>query len=328
MNLAALLPSLVNDLIIWFDHTLGIGPKVQERLLASVIIVLVLYVLRKIILKIAWRRTTDIKTRYNWQKISSYIFAVLGLLLVSRVWFEGIESLTTYLGLVSAGIAIALKDLITGLAGWVFIIWRRPFEVGDRISLGKHAGDVIDIRLFQFTIMEIGNWVDADQSTGRVIHIPNGSVFTEPQINYTKGFKYIWDEMPVVVTFESDWQAARDILLDIVNERTEQVHGEAERSILEASRRFMIFYSTLSPTVYTSVVDIGVCLTLRYLVEPRNRRAQAQSLWENVLTVFAAHDDIDFAYPTTRLYNNAVEGKPGTRPERIYPGRDAGPAEE
>ena len=80
-----------------------------------------------------------------------------------------------------------------------------------------HAGDVIDIRLFQFSINEIGNWVDADQSTGRIIHIPNGIVFTEPQANYTAGFQYIWNEIPVLVTFESDWKKAKQILTDIVN---------------------------------------------------------------------------------------------------------------
>lgn len=67
---------------------------------------------------------------------------------------------------------------------WLFILWRRPFELGDRIQIGEDAGDVIDSRIFQFTILEIGNWVAADQSTGRLIHIPNQSVFTTPLANH------------------------------------------------------------------------------------------------------------------------------------------------
>lgn len=93
------------------------------------------------------------------------------------MWFKGIQSLATFLGLVSAGLAIALKDLVTGLAGWIFIIWRKPFGVGDLIQIGNNSGDVIDIRPFKFIIMETGNWVDADQSTGRITHIPNSSVY-------------------------------------------------------------------------------------------------------------------------------------------------------
>ena len=67
-------------------------------------------------------------------------------------------------------------------------------------------------RIFMFTLMEIGNWVDADQSTGRVIHIPNGKVFKEVLANYSKGFQYIWNEIPVLVTFESNWKKAKEIL--------------------------------------------------------------------------------------------------------------------
>src|SRR5207247_865051 len=93
-----------------------------------------------------------------------------------------------------------------------FILWRRPFEVGDRVQIGPHAGDVIDLGLFQFTLNEIGAWVNADQSTGRIIHVPNGKVFTDPVANYNKGFRYIWNEVPVVVTFESDWRKAKQIL--------------------------------------------------------------------------------------------------------------------
>ena len=101
---------------------------------------------------------------------------------------------------------------MTNLAGWVFIAIRKPFAVGDRIEIGDHTGDVIDMRLFQFTLVETGNWVDADQSTGRIIHIPNGWVFRQSTANYTAGFNFIWNEIPVTVTFESNWEKARDIL--------------------------------------------------------------------------------------------------------------------
>ena len=76
---------------------------------------------------------------------------------------------------------------------------------------------LIDLRIFQFTLMEIGNWVDADQSTGRIVHVPNGSVFVTPLANYAKGFQYIWNEIPVLVTFESDWRRAKEILEGIAN---------------------------------------------------------------------------------------------------------------
>jgi small-conductance mechanosensitive channel len=297
----------------WLQETLGLSPATLDRIVASLIAVLVLWVIRRIVLAVVFRRIEDVRNRYRWQKITSYIVVPVGILLVGRIWFEGFQSIATFLGLVSAGIAIALKDLLVNLAGWGFVLWRRPFEVGDRIQIGPHAGDVIDLRIFQFTLLEIGNWVDADQSTGRIIHVPNGQVLTEVLANFTKGFQHIWNEIPVVVTFESDWQKAKDILATIAEQHAAHLTAAAEKRIREVSRRFMIFYSTLTPIVYTSVVDIGVCLTLRYLCEPRKRRSTAEAVWEDILRAFAQHGDIDFAYPTTRYYDNRLEGKPQAR---------------
>jgi small-conductance mechanosensitive channel len=237
----------------------------------------------------------------------------IGVVVVSRIWFAGLGAVTTYLGLLSAGLAIALKDLVADLAGWAFILWRRPFEVGERIQIGDHAGDVIDLRIFQFSLLEIGNWVDADQSTGRILHVPNGRVITDVLANYSRGFQYIWDEQPVLVTFESDWRTAKALLAEVASRHAAHVTGEAARQLEEASRKFMIVYSKLTPIVYTSVKDSGVLLTMRYLCEARKRRAVAEAIWEDVLTEFARRDDIDFAYPTTRFYANPQEGKTAVR---------------
>ena len=226
--------------------------------------------------------------------------------------FPGLSS--SYYRNIVAGIAIALRDIVTNLAGWIFIVWARPLGVGDRIQLGIHQGDVVDVNPFHTTIMEIGNWVNSDQSTGRIINIPNGRIFTEALANYSRGFQYIWNEIPVLVTFESNWLEAKKILLDIACEHAEKLSGEAERQVIEASRRFLIFYSKLTPTVYTNVEDSGVLLTIRYLCEPRQRRGTQEAVWEDILNAFAGRDDIDFAYPTRRYYDNRKEGKPGSKP--------------
>ena len=198
--------------------------------------------------------------------------------------------------------AIALKDVLVNFVGWVYIMGNRPFEVGDRIQIGSDAGDVIDLRLFQFTLLEIGNWVDADQSTGRVIHIPNGKIITDVLANFSKGFQYIWNEIPVLVTFESDWKKAKEILLDIVNEHSRHLGTSAEKKVKEAARKFLIVYNKLTPIIYTSVEESGVKLTIRYLCEPRKRRNSEEALWEEILIKFEDQQDIAFAYPTTRFY--------------------------
>ncbi|MCD4795969.1 MAG: mechanosensitive ion channel family protein [Candidatus Cloacimonetes bacterium] len=279
------------------------------KIFKSLIIITVFWLIKMLINKVIQKNITDVKSRYHWRKIINAIIVILVIILVGRIWYQGFESIATFLGLLTAGIAIALKDVLANIAGWIYIISRNPFEVGDRIQIGDHAGDVIDQSLFEFSLLEIGNWVEADQSTGRIIHIPNGKIFTLDLANYDKGFKYIWNEIRVVITFESDWQKAKKILLKIANKKTENITAPVERQIKRAARKFLIYYKHLTPIVYTDVKDHGVQLTIRHLCETRKRRGYTEAIWENILKEFAKHKDIDFAYPTTRYYNNLNEGK-------------------
>ncbi len=293
--------------------SLGISGTTFARILFSLVVIVLVWIVRRLVLRIALRRSEDPKLRYQWSKASAYVGFFLALVLVAQIWVEGLREVGTFLGLLSAGLAIALKDLLANLAGWGFILWRRPFELGDRIEISGHAGDVIDIRIFQFTMLEIGNWVDADQSTGRVIHIPNAQVFTSSTANYTAQFEYVWNEIAVLVTFESNWKKAKQILQRIAQEVAGDLTKEAEGAMRKAARKFLIHYRTLTPTVYTDVKDSGVNLTLRYLCLPRTRRSTGQAIWEAILEAFSAESDIDFAYPTQRLYYNQLEGKDGAR---------------
>ncbi|MCF7794139.1 MAG: mechanosensitive ion channel family protein [Candidatus Cloacimonetes bacterium] len=294
-----------------FENLLQQIPYVDSpfmiKVLKSIIFLALLWLIKIIIRQFVLKRISDVKVHYQWRKILNTIFVILGFIIIGRIWYEGVQSLVTYLGLLSAGIAVALKDPISNLAGWLFIVSRKPFDVGDRIQLGEYAGDVIDLSAFQISILEIGNWVQADQSTGRIIHIPNGKIFTQELANYDKGFKYIWNEIRVLITFESDWQKAKKILLEIVNNKGENISTAMERQIKRAARKFMIYYKNLTPIVYTDVKDSGVQLTIRHLCETRRRRGYNEAIWEDILTEFAKHDDIDLAYPTTRFYKLGEE---------------------
>ncbi len=287
----------------------GISVPLQIKIYKTLATALVIWIISRVTISLIYKWVEDLKRQYKLRKIIKRVSFVLFILLVADLWLVKFNSLATFLGLVSAGLAIALKDPITDLAGWLFIIWRKPFELSDRVEVGAHKGDVIDIRLFQFTIIEIGNWVDADQSTGRVIHIPNASVFSHKLANYTTGFQYIWDEISVLVTFESDWEKAKSIIKEVTTDHTAKDVEHAQREIKNASKKYLIFYKNLSPNVYTSVKDSGVLLSARYLVISKERRAKSEKIWEDILRRFKQNADIDFAYPSVRYYDNKAEGK-------------------
>lgn len=288
-----------------------LGPTASEDLLLTAILFAILWGVRTAVLAAVRRRSPDdVRRLYQWRKGTTYVASVIAVIALINIWVGAIGSLATFFGLLSAGLAIALKDPLVNLAGWMFILWRRPFAPGDRVSVRAHTGDVIDQRLFQFTLLEVGTATGAGQSTGRIVHVPNGWVFSDPVINHTSAFAYVWNEVAVVVTFESDWRGAKEILLDVAHECADHLSEDAERTLRRAAREYFIFYSKLTPTVYTSVVGEGVQLTMRYLVAPRRVRGSEQDVWEAILDRFADRDDIDFAYPTTRFFRNPEEGKP------------------
>jgi small-conductance mechanosensitive channel len=297
----------MNQINEFISKTIGVSTGIQNKILISIIIIFLLSVFRFVILRLVWRQTKDAKVRYQWNRTISFIIPFTGIILVGAVWIPAFEQFGAFLGLITAGLAIALKDPITNLAGWLFILIRKPFVLGDRVQIGQNTGDIIDIRLFQFTMLEIGNWVEADQSTGRIIHLPNGKVFLEPQANYSSGFEYIWNEIKVLITFESNWGKAKSLLEEIISIHTKNVDLKVEKEIQEATKNYMIFYKHLTPIVYTSVKENGVQLTMRYLINPRKRRGSENEIWEKILIQFKAQEDIDFAYPTTRFYKQSEE---------------------
>jgi small-conductance mechanosensitive channel len=289
------------DISNWIVEHWGLSLHVQTKFVYSLLAIITILVLRRITIRLFLQKKEDIKERYYYTNAIRYTYSAILIILLIGIWFTEFRSIGTFLGLVGAALTIALRDPIVNLAGWFFILARQPFKIGDRVQIGDQRGDIIDIRLFQFTINEIGNWVEADQSTGRIIHIPNAKVFTESQANYSQGFSHIWNEMNVTVTFESDWKLAKEILTKILEIHTADMTDSAREDIKEISKKYMILLGKLTPIVYTTIKDSGVCLYLRYLVDPKKRRSSEHLIWEDILNAFNKQDEISFAYPTQRI---------------------------
>lgn len=280
----------------------GVSSATQSKLIATAITVLVLVVGRWLVLRTVQKRFEEAWVGYRARKVATYTATIVGAAVIAWIWIDAFNDLPTFLGLVSAGIAIALADVLKNLAGWIYILSRRPFRVGDRIEVGGSKGDVVDIRLFRFSLMEVGNWVEAEQSTGRLLHVPNGIVFTNQVANYTEGFEFIWHEIPVLVTFESDRSRAGEIIRQALREHAPNVEQEAGARIRKTARNYHIKIGALTPTVYLSVQDSGVLLTARFLVDPRKQRDVAQAIWESVLDGLDEEPRVELAYPTVRTY--------------------------
>lgn len=290
---------------IFEDLFLSKDNEILFKIIYTIIILVISWIIKSFINHIIQKKIDENNARFTVKKIVHYLLTLLAVIFIGSVWIVNFSKIGTVFGLFAAGIAISLKDIFLNITGWLFIYIRRPFTIGDRIEIDGSAGDVIDIRLFQFSILEIKNWVDADQSTGRIIDIPNGLVFTNHQINFNKGFDYIWNEIKILVTFESDWEKAKSILGEIIETECEPVIKQAKDELTKATKKYLIMYANIKPIIYTSIEDSGVLLTIRYLCKPRNRRNSEHNIYEKILKEFTQQSSVDFAYPTKRLYNHS-----------------------
>jgi len=297
---------MADEILAWIANS-------NPQILMTGIAALVLYVAAEGVRRALLRHITMLEARHKIRRAVSWTTIFLFLVITGLIWAPQIGNLGLLISILGAGLALSLQETLLCLAGWALIMLRKPLDIGDRVEIDGRKGDVIDIDVFQTTLLEVGNWVDGDQSTGRIWILPNSAAFRYSIYNYTKGFPFIWNEFSTIVTFESDWQAAKEIMLKQAQEEADKMEVEVRRQIQAMQKRYAIVqYDRLTPIVYTGIADNGVKLTLRHLTEVRQRRATMHRVSEAILEAFLAAPRIDFAYPTTRFFENPTEGKPGT----------------
>jgi small-conductance mechanosensitive channel len=280
-----------------------------SRIAFTLLVVTILYFVLRIALERGVLRTIkDAKMRYSFRKAVSVFYIVAVAAVAVRIWIDDPQSLLVAYGIIAAGIAISLQDFFKNFVGSIVIFLGAAYTVGDRIAIGKTAGDVIDIGLMSTTLMEILEWVGGDQPTGRMAIVPNGRILTEAVINYTRDYNFIWDEITVPITYKSDVSAAIDLFLGIAREETRESAVLAEREIAAAGGKYYLLQRGFEPTVFTTLTDNWVSLTLRYVTAVRERRAVRDRISRRILTGIAASDAMEVGSSTmTRSGSLSVE---------------------
>jgi small-conductance mechanosensitive channel len=263
------------------------GEELVLRIVGTLLLLLFTFLLARGARHLMERVVTSPERRYRLGKLIGRFAVGLFVLALIPLWAPEPGELFTLLTLIGAGLAIALRETLLSVAGWLNIQLRQPFKVGERVEINGIRGDVVDIRLLHTTLMEVGAWVDADQSTGRLAHIPNAWVFLHQIQNYTHGFRFVWHEMSVTLPPEADWKRARAIIAELADESAAIVAQQAEQDIRRLASEYLVHYSILTPFVYVKLVDSGVKLTLRYLCEARKRRGTEHAFTEQILNRFA-----------------------------------------
>jgi len=226
-------------------------------------------------------KSTD--SKYKARKALNFSVYLLMILMIIIVYNDKVNNLGVALGMVGAGIAFALQEVIMSIAGWLNIITAGTISIGQRVKIGNIKGDVIDIGVFSTTLMEVGEWVDGDLYNGRIAIITNSFVFNEEVHNYSGEYPFLWDEVYIPIRLESDYKEAREVFTKILTE----VCGEyAEKSQVQWTRltnKYRVEEAQVSPMVTLRFDQNWITFTLRYVVDYKQRRSTKDIIYARIL---------------------------------------------
>ncbi len=263
------------------------SPALRPYLVAALTVLSIIAV-SLLLRNAATRSLRDTTTRYRVKKFISFL-SYLAIAIMLMVIFGGnLSALAVSLGVAGAGIAFALQEVIASVAGWIAITFGSYYKPGDRVMIAGIRGDVIDISLLRTTLFELGEWVDGDLYNGRVVRIANAYIFKEPVYNYSGDFPFLWDELILPISFESDRATTRALIESVVSEHrdeyTEKVTPQWEKLV----KKYLVFNADPGPTVTMSFDENFVTYTIRYVVDYGKRRATKDRLYEALLDAIQA----------------------------------------
>jgi small-conductance mechanosensitive channel len=253
------------------ERTIWTG-QLDERLISTVVLIATLFLAVRLGNWAVDRAVSNEHWRYTLRKLLRYSAAAVGLVAIVGIWAHRLQGLMLVLGATGVGLAIAMAPVIVSIAGWSLIVSANLYKVGDRVQLGGVIGDVIDIGIIKTLSREIGNWVQADQMSGRVVTVANAAVFKDPVFNYTQGVPHIWDEFTVPVSYGPHWERAQSIILESVGDDTREITAWAQASLQQMSGMSLLGTPEIQPHVYLSLTEHWVACTLRYVGHARSRR--------------------------------------------------------
>src|SRR5271156_1605207 len=253
------------------------------KCLAAIVGILLIHGGFKLLEQSLPRRFGRVDARYKVRKFVVLSGYLATLLFLAILFEDRLGRLSFAIGVIGAGVAVALQDLLASIAGAFAISFSKLYVVGDRVQIGDTRGDVIDISLLRTTLMEVGSWVGRDLYSGRIVRIPNNAVLKGSVFNYSQGFRFIWDQIKVVFTITSDATLARATLLRVANDVIGEYLVEAQNSWNAVSDDYRSENPSIEPVVALVVNAASLEFTVNYVVDYTKRSEMQDRLFTKIV---------------------------------------------
>ncbi|WP_346859261.1 mechanosensitive ion channel domain-containing protein [uncultured Draconibacterium sp.] len=284
----------------WFHEQ-----NIERLLIISIGVFLTLlfsYYLKKVIS----RRVVDADNKYRSRKAVNIVSYALIVSVVLFVFSDKLGNIGIALGLAGAGIAFALQEVITSVAGWISIMTSNSIKIGQRIKVGQIIGDIIDIGVFKTTIMELGDWVEGDLYNGRITQLANSFVFKEPLQNYSADYPFLWDEITIPIRTESDFNRARKVFEEVANEVCGAYSEKSKVVWTQMTNKYRIEDADVQPLVTLTFDENWITFTIRYVVDYKKRRSTKDKLYTRFLEEIRKFDNIIMIATSSLEVSNVV----------------------
>lgn len=266
----------IDTLFLSFDNKYTI--LIFYTILTLIIGKSLIYILKKQLIRI-----NNNRLQYKTLNFIKLIISIIQILIIYLIWESNIKNAMTLISFISAAITLSLKDYILNLFAGFYIKLYKPFKLEDRIEIKGQKGDVINLGSLFFELLEISDNY-GHQSTGVVSIIPNSIIFTETVKNMNKGFKYIWDEIKVQISLDSDIILAKKTLYKIINniDVIKNIPIKMKNEI-KNNTSYRMYYNKYEPMIYTEVKDKHIELNIRFLINPKKARLVESYIWNEIL---------------------------------------------
>lgn len=292
-----------HPLVVGGVTLVGVNRETLTKVLATLVLIIAIVLLSRgarALMRVLLRGSSHERGYFWGRQVIRLLTTLILTLGVLSIWFDDPTRLATAVGLVTAGIAIALQRVITSFAAYLIILRGRIFNVGDRITIGGVRGDVVALDFMQTTVMEMGEspdeqgdapsmWVHGRQYTGRLVRVSNDKLFDNPIYNFTREFQFVWEEMRVPISYKDDRGAAEQILLDVARRHTEHRVEEAAAAFARLRERYRsVRDDELWPRVFYRLTDNWVELSLRFVVDADGARGVKDAMSREILSALEA----------------------------------------
>jgi small-conductance mechanosensitive channel len=262
---------------------------------ATVFIVVVLAI-AKAVSVYAIGRVSDASTIFTLRRILHLVVGILIVFIGLSIFFANWYTALISVGVVSIIIGLSVQTPMSSFIGWIYILVRRPYRVGDRIKIGDATGDVIDVSYIDTTLWEFGgSFLSTDHPSGRVIKFPNAKVLDSMVYNYSWPlFPYVWNEIKFQIAYQSDLQFVTETMERVVEEEI----GEDMEDRVTVYRELLAktpvneLEVRAHPRVFFRVDEVGwIDAIVRYVVPPREAGSVKTRLIPKLLAALNAEPD-------------------------------------